>query len=68
MGVRNTDYNSVFPSGLNAGMTWDKNLMRKRGEAMGAEFRGKGVNVALVLTPTPSQFSLLMDLDTVSGL
>ena len=68
VGVRNTDYNSVFPSGLNAGMTWDRNLMKKRGEAMGAEFRGKGVNVALVLTPIPSQFSLLMDMDTVSGL
>jgi len=31
---------------LNLG-TWDKELMRKRGEALGAEFRGKGVHVAL---------------------
>lgn len=28
-------------------MTWDKGLMLARGQAMGAEFRGKGVNVAL---------------------
>jgi beta-glucosidase-like glycosyl hydrolase len=28
-------------------MTWDRSLMRARGYAMGAEFKGKGVNVAL---------------------
>ena len=27
--------------------TWDRNLTFQRGAAMGAEFRGKGVNVAL---------------------
>ena len=26
---------------------WNRTLMRQRGEAMGAEFRGKGVHVAL---------------------
>ena len=49
VGVRNADYASVFPSALNAAMTWDKDLMKKRGKAMGAEFRGKGVNVAWVI-------------------
>jgi hypothetical protein len=47
-GVRNTDYTSVFPAGVNIASTWDKNLMKQRGEAMGEEFRGKGINVALV--------------------
>jgi beta-glucosidase len=46
VGVRDTDYASVFPSAVNVAATWDKNLMLKRGTAMGAEFRGKGVNVA----------------------
>ena len=46
VGVRNTDYNSVFPAGVNIASTWDKTLMLKRGEALGEEFRGKGVNVA----------------------
>ena len=26
---------------------WNRTLLRARGEAMGAEFRGKGVHVAL---------------------
>ncbi|KAF7966075.1 hypothetical protein HWV62_40216 [Athelia sp. TMB] len=47
VGVRDTDYASLFPSGMNVAMTWDASLMLARGQAMGAEFRGKGVNVAL---------------------
>lgn len=47
MGVRGTDYNSVFPSGLTAAATWDRGLMNKRGYAMGAEAKGKGVTVLL---------------------
>ncbi|KAF7966462.1 hypothetical protein HWV62_38330, partial [Athelia sp. TMB] len=47
VGVRDTDYASLFPSGMNVAMTWDAALMLQRGQAMGAEFRGKGVNVAL---------------------
>ncbi|KIM73689.1 glycoside hydrolase family 3 protein [Piloderma croceum F 1598] len=47
VGVRLTDYASLFPAGVNIAATWDKGLMKKRGEAMGEEFRGKGVNVAL---------------------
>ena len=46
VGVRDTDYASVFPAAVNVAATWDKNLMLRRGTAMGAEFRGKGVNVA----------------------
>ncbi|KAI0757133.1 beta-glucosidase, partial [Daedaleopsis nitida] len=47
VGVRYTDGVSLFPSELNAAATWNRTLIRARGEAMGAEFRGKGVHVAL---------------------
>ncbi|KAJ7617514.1 beta-glucosidase [Mycena polygramma] len=36
-----------FGSAINVAATFNRTLMRQRGEAMGAEFRGKGVNVAL---------------------
>jgi beta-glucosidase len=38
---------SVFPAGINVGATWSKRLAYERGEAMGAENRGKGVTVLL---------------------
>ncbi|KAL5415290.1 hypothetical protein PMIN06_010772 [Paraphaeosphaeria minitans] len=47
LGVRNTDHNTAFPAGITIGATFDKDLMRRRGEALGEEFRGKGVNVYL---------------------
>ncbi|SCV70580.1 BQ2448_3342 [Microbotryum intermedium] len=47
LGVRSTDGVSAFPAAINVAATWDKDLMYKRGVAMGKEFRGKGVNVAL---------------------
>ncbi|KAI1797754.1 beta-glucosidase [Ganoderma leucocontextum] len=40
VGVRFVDGNSLFPA-------WNRTLIRQRGEAMGAEFRGKGIHVAL---------------------
>lgn len=46
-GVRDTDGNSVFPAGITIASTFDKGLMYERGYAMGEEFRGKGVNLAL---------------------
>jgi len=46
-GVRLTDYNSVFPVGINTAALWDKKLIYERSAAMGVEFRGKGVNIAL---------------------
>lgn len=42
-----TDYNSVWPSGINTAATWDQDLMYQRGYEMGLEFRGKGINFAL---------------------
>ncbi|KAI1809181.1 glycoside hydrolase family 3 protein [Poronia punctata] len=47
VGIRYTDLNSVFPAGINAAATWSRSLMRRRGEAMGAEFRDKGIDVQL---------------------
>lgn len=47
LGVRNTDHNTAFPAGITVGATWDKDLMYRRGVAIGEEFRGKGVNVHL---------------------
>jgi beta-glucosidase-like glycosyl hydrolase len=38
---------TAFPDGENAAATWDPALIQQEGTAMGAEFAGKGVNVAL---------------------
>ncbi|KAF3059456.1 putative beta-glucosidase A [Daldinia childiae] len=38
-----SDLNSVFPAGISAAATWSRSLLRKRGEAIGQEFSGKGV-------------------------
>ena len=47
LGVRDTDFVTAFPAGITAATTWNRTLIRQRGKAMGAEFKGKGVNVAL---------------------
>ncbi|ODN77488.1 hypothetical protein L202_04662 [Cryptococcus amylolentus CBS 6039] len=47
LGVARTDYISAFPAGINVAATFDKDLIYARGYAMGQEFKGKGVNVAL---------------------
>lgn len=47
VGVRGTDGVSVFPAEVNAASTWDIDLIYRQAQAMGAEFRGKGINVAL---------------------
>lgn len=47
LGVRYTDLNSAFPAGINAAATFSRGLMRKRGEALGEEFNGKGIDVML---------------------
>lgn len=46
-GVRFNDLVSVFPPGINTAATFDRHLARKRGMAMGYEFKHKGANVAL---------------------
>lgn len=47
LGVRDTDENSAFPAGMNVAATWSTRLMKSRGNAMGMEHRGKGVDVQL---------------------
>ncbi|KAL8660830.1 MAG: hypothetical protein Q9202_006157 [Teloschistes flavicans] len=47
VGLRDTDYNSVFPAGVNVAATFDRGLAYARGQAMGQEHRGKGVDVQL---------------------
>jgi beta-glucosidase len=42
-----TDYNSVFPAGVNVAATWDRKLAYVRGKAMGEENFGKGIDVVL---------------------
>lgn len=46
-GVRETDGVNAYASGIHVGASWNKTLARERGIFMGAEFRMKGVNVAL---------------------
>lgn len=48
--VQKTDFVSTatsWPSGLAMGATWNPDLLMELGEALGAEFRGKGANVIL---------------------
>ncbi|KAM5539627.1 hypothetical protein V8D89_006736 [Ganoderma adspersum] len=47
LGVRQTDFVTAFPAGMNAAATWNRTLIRARGMAIGQEFKGKGVNVGL---------------------
>ena len=52
-GVRFTDFNSAFDSGVNVAATWDRSLAYLRGVAMGEEFRDKGVDGALAPVAGP---------------
>lgn len=47
VGVRDTDYNSVFSSGQSVAATFDRGLLYARGYAMGSEHKAKGVTVQL---------------------
>ncbi|PKY06735.1 putative glycosyl hydrolase [Aspergillus campestris IBT 28561] len=47
LGIRFTDRITPFPAGITTGATWNRDLMRARGAAMGAEARIKGINVLL---------------------
>ncbi|KAK5989845.1 putative beta-glucosidase A [Cladobotryum mycophilum] len=47
LGLRFSDYNSAFPVGLTAGASWSRHLWKDRGTALGAEAKGKGVDVFL---------------------
>ncbi|KAI5358252.1 Putative glycoside hydrolase, family 3, glycoside hydrolase family 3 domain, immunoglobulin [Septoria linicola] len=47
VGIRMTDYNSVFPAGVNVAATWDRKIAYDRGRAIGKEHHGKGIDVHL---------------------
>ena len=47
LGLRFTDHATAWPAGVTVGATWNKVLMRKRGEAQGIEAKYKGINVIL---------------------
>ncbi|KAF8312329.1 glycoside hydrolase [Clavulina sp. PMI_390] len=47
LGVRLADLVTGFPAGINAAATWDRQLIRDRGKAMGYQHRTKGSNVQL---------------------
>ncbi|KAL4945098.1 putative beta-glucosidase E [Aspergillus oleicola] len=47
LGIRYADHISAFPAGITTGATWNRDLMRQRGAAIGLESRLKGVNVIL---------------------
>ncbi|EJD55142.1 hypothetical protein AURDEDRAFT_140808 [Auricularia subglabra TFB-10046 SS5] len=47
LGVRYADLVSAFPAGINAAATFNRDLIKQRGVALGAEFRGKGAHVIL---------------------
>ncbi len=66
VGVRDTDYNSVFSSGQTVAATFDRGLFYARGYAMGQEHRAKGVTVQLgpvagPLGRTPGTFMVAFD-------
>lgn len=46
-GMRGVSLVSGFPPGLTAASTFDRALMRARGQAIGAEFRSKGAHIFL---------------------
>lgn len=47
LGVRDTDFNSAFSSGVTVAATWDRKLLYRRGYDMGSEHRDKGVDIQL---------------------
>ncbi|KNZ73512.1 putative beta-glucosidase L, partial [Termitomyces sp. J132] len=47
VGARYADNVSAFTAGINVAATFNRTLMAQHGAAVGAEFRGKGINVAL---------------------
>ena len=46
-GVRGQEFVSAFPAGIHVAATFDPDLMHRFGRALGDEFYGRGINVAL---------------------
>ncbi|CAG8008627.1 unnamed protein product [Penicillium olsonii] len=47
LGIRFANPVTAFPAGINAGATWDRDLLYARGAAMGRESKGLGIHVQL---------------------
>ncbi|CAG8956788.1 hypothetical protein HYFRA_00011177 [Hymenoscyphus fraxineus] len=47
LGIRFTDFATLWPSGMNAGATWSRRLIKERGFAMAEEHKKKGVDIQL---------------------
>ena len=45
--IREATYATVFAAGLSAAASWDRDLIRLRGQYMAEEFKGKGSHIAL---------------------
>ncbi|SMR50514.1 unnamed protein product [Zymoseptoria tritici ST99CH_1E4] len=52
-GIRGQEFVSSFPAQLTVGATFDKELMLAYGEALGEEYHGKGINIALLPVAGP---------------
>lgn len=46
-GIRGQEFVSAFPAGIHLSATFDRGLMYAYGKALGNEYRGKGIHVAL---------------------
>lgn len=46
-GIRGQEFVSAFPAGIHVAATFDRDLMYRYGRALGNEYHGKGINVAL---------------------
>lgn len=52
-GIRGQEFVSAFPAGIHVAATFDRSLLYEYGKALGSEFRGKGINVALAPVAGP---------------
>ena len=52
-GIRGQEFVSSFPAQLTVGATFDRDLMYRYGVALGEEYRGKGINIALLPVAGP---------------
>ncbi|KAF2773989.1 beta-glucosidase-like protein [Teratosphaeria nubilosa] len=52
-GIRGQEFVSAFPSQIHVGATFDRDLMYRYGEAIGHEYRGKGIKQALLPVAGP---------------
>jgi beta-glucosidase len=52
-GVRGQEFVSAFPAQIHVGATFDRDLLYRYGKALGEEYRGKGINVALLPVAGP---------------